>query len=109
MKRVMATQAELKQAIEKDRVESVDIETVKIEGREMNIMSLEDTPGWKGVIEELQEEVENLEAQIFDINSEVSDEKIREFRIRRYYLVELINLPKTKRELFTMRKQEENK
>lgn len=103
----MATKEEIRVAIEQDEQEKIDVETVEIEGREMDIMSLDNTPGWKAVVKELQEEVDNIEAQIFDINSGTSNEEIKELRIRRYYLVKLINLPKTKRELFTLRKQED--
>lgn len=103
----MATKEEIRVAIEQDEQEKIDVETVEIEGREMDIMSLDNTPGWKAVVKELQEEVDNIEAQIFDINSGLKDEEIKELRIRRYYLVKLINLPKTKRELFTLRKQED--
>ncbi len=87
-------------------VETVDFETVQMEGREQDIMSLDNTPGWKGVVKELEGQVDSLESQIFDINNELTNEQRKEKIIERFYLVKLIDLPKEKRELFLLRKEE---
>lgn len=99
----MASVGEIKKSLED--VETVDFETVELEGREKDIMSLENSPGWKAIEKELGEWVENLETEIFDIRNDLTNEERKERLIRRYYLVELINLPKVKRELFTLRKE----
>lgn len=99
----MASVGEIKKSLED--VETVDFETVELEDREKDIMSLENSPGWKAIEKELREWVENLETEIFDIRNDLTNEERKERLIRRYYLVELINLPKVKRELFTLRKE----
>jgi len=93
---------DIEKSLKKEEV--VDFETVEMEGLEKDIMSLEHTPGWKGVLKELQSQVDSLESQIFDIDNGLKDEERMDKLKRRFYLVELINLPKTKRELFTTRK-----
>mgnify|MGYP001245657945 CR=1 FL=1 len=98
----MATMQELKESLE-EIVEN-DVETVEEEGIELDIMTLDQHPGWKALVKELKREKEGLEAEIFDINSGLSDEEVKEKRIKRYYINYLINLPKTKSELFKSRK-----
>ena len=100
----MASMDDIKDSLKKE--ETVDFETVEIEGLERDIMSLENTPGWEGIVKELKAWVQGLESEIFDINNELTNEQRKERLIRRYYLVELINLPRTKRELFVLRKEE---
>lgn len=97
----MATMQELKESIEKGEVESVEIS--EEEGIELDIMTLDQHPGWKAVEKELKKERDGLESEIFDINNDLTKDEIQEKRIRRYYLNYLINLPKTKSELFRSR------
>jgi len=100
----MATMQELKESLKEEIVEN-DVETVEEEeGIELDIMTLDQHPGWKALVKELKREKEGLEAEIFDINSGLSDEEVKEKRIKRYYINYLINLPKTKSELFKSRK-----
>jgi len=85
-----------------------DLDEKEEKGLEFDIMTLGNHPGWKAVVKELEEEKKGVEAEIFDINNGLSDEYIRELRIRRYYIDYLINLPKTKKELFERRSKEED-
>ena len=89
--------------LEQAEMDITKAETVELEGREMDIASLENTPGWKAVVKELQEEVDSLERDIFDIDNGLSNEQIEDLRKRRYYVVRLINLPAEKRDLFLSR------
>jgi hypothetical protein len=107
----MATMQELKKKV--DDIVDAKVETVESieeEGIELDIMTLDQHPGWKAVKKELEKERDGLESEIFDINNGLSSEVIKELRIRRYYLDYLINLPKHKSELFRQRKdsKEEN-
>ena len=100
----MASMGDIKDSLKPVKI--VDFETVQMEGREQDIMSLENSPGWKGVVKELQSQVASIEADIFDINNGLTNDQRKEKIIERFYLVKLIGLPKEKRELFLLRKEE---
>jgi len=96
---------ELKEKVEESltkRIESVEMS--EEEGIELDIMTLDQHPGWKAVEKELKKERDGLESELFDINNDLTKDQIQEKRIKRYYLDYLINLPKTKSELFRSRK-----
>lgn len=98
----MASMGDIEKSLEKP--ETIDFETVEMEGLEKDAMSLEFSPGWKAVVKELTKQIESIDNDVFDINNSLTDAQRKEKLIQRYYLVELINLPKAKRELFMLRK-----
>lgn len=103
MKEAMATQDELQAQLNMEENREQDV-LAQTEQAELDIMSLGAHAGWHALVGELQEEMDTLDREILDIDSDISSEELEKKRIRRFYLKRMIDMPQEKADIFNSRK-----